>query len=301
MLGRLKYLAVDPPPLLVFEISEQAIAGVRRNPRTFDVEAASVRDLAPGVLEPAAGKPNVLRPDEFEAAVQDVLSAIRLPRRPDAALILPDASSRLTVLDFDELPADTTERLRLIRWRLKKTVPFDIEAARISFQVSPSPKGVSVMVAVTPADVVRQYEMPFEHAGLWPGFVSLSTAASLNLLPKGDMTLFAKLAGRALTMTAVSNDAVRMVRCVDLPPGTDVTNARALDDVLGDLYPTVVFVNDEFGTPVSKLVLCGFEEALAAASFRFPKELGCKVEFLQGPKGAVGSLEAGIWGYLSMN
>jgi type IV pilus assembly protein PilM len=301
MLGRLKYLAVDPPPLLVFEISEQAIAGVRRNPKTFDVEAASVRDLAPGVIEPAAGKPNVLRPEEFEAAVQDVLGAIRLPRRPDAALILPDASSRLTVLDFDELPGDATERLRLIRWRLKKTVPFDIETARISYQVSPSLKGVSAMVAVTPADVVRQYEMPFERAGLWPGFVSLSTAASLNLLPAGEMTLFAKLAGRALTMTAVSNDAVRMVRCVDLPPGTDITIAKALDDILGDLYPTVVFVNDEFGTPVSKLVLCGFEEALAAASFRFPKELGCEVEFLRGPKGVVGSLEAGIWGYLSMN
>ena len=301
MLGRLKYLAVDPPPLLVFEISEQAIAGVRRNPKTFDVEAASVRDLAPGVLEPAAGKPNVLRPEDFEAAVQDVLSAIRLPRRPDTALILPDASSRLTVLDFDELPGDATERLRLIRWRLKKTVPFDIETAKISYQTSPSPKGISAMVAATPVDVIRQYEAPFERAGLWPGFVSLSTAASLNLLPAGGMTLFAKLAGRALTMTAVSDDAVRMVRCVDLPPGTDITNAKALDDVLGDLYPTVVFVNDEFGTPVSKLILCGFEEALATATFRFPKELGCEVEFLHGPKGVVGSLEAGIWGYLSLN
>jgi hypothetical protein len=157
------------------------------------------------------------------------------------------------------------------------------------------------MVAATPVDVIRQYEAPFERAGLWPGFVSLSTAASLNLLPAGGMTLFAKLAGRALTMTAVSDDAVRMVRCVDLPPGTDITNAKALDDVLGDLYPTVVFVNDEFGTPVSKLILCGFEEALATATFRFPKELGCEVEFLHGPKGVVGSLEAGIWGYLSMN
>jgi hypothetical protein len=115
------------------------------------------------------------------------------------------------------------------------------------------------------------------------------------------MTLFAKLAGRALTMTAVSDDAVRMVRCVDLPPGTDITNAKALDDVLGDLFPTGVLVNDEFGTPVSKLILCGFEEALATATFRFPKELGCEVEFLHGPKGVVGSLEAGIWGYLSMN
>jgi type IV pilus assembly protein PilM len=301
MLGSLKYLAVDPPPLLVFEISEQAVAGVRRNARTFEVEAASVRDLAPGVIEAASGKSNILRPDEFGAAVRSVLEAIRLPRRPDTALILPDASSRLTVLDFDELPGDAKERLRLIRFRLKKAVPFDVETAKIAYQTAPTANGVSVLVAVTPAEIVRQYETPFTEAGLWPGFVSLSTAASLNLVPTGEMTLFAKLAGHSLTMAAVANDVVRMVRCVDLPAGTDLGGRKALDEILRDLYPTFVFVNDNFGTPVSQLVLCGFEEVVSDAAARLPAELGCKVEALRGPQGAVGGLEAGIWGYLSMN
>ena len=302
MLGRLKYLAVDPPPLLVFEISEEAVVGVRRHPKTFEVEAGGVRDLAPGVLQAGAGKQNIQQPAEFEAAVQSLLNEIGAPRRPDAALILPDASSRLTVLDFDDLPSDAKERQKLIRWRLKKTVPFDIEAAHLSYQVAPAPGRPSVVVAVTPAEVIRQYETPFENAGLWPGFVSLSTASALNLVPAGDMTLFAKLAGRTLTMSAVANDAVRMVRCVDLPAGVALTDPKALDEILGDLYPTVVFVNDQFGTPVSQLVLCGFGEAVGAASVRLAKEIGCAVEPLRGPGDVVvEAWDAGIWGFLSVN
>jgi type IV pilus assembly protein PilM len=294
-------LVGDPPPLLVFEISEQGVAGVRRNPKTLAVEARAFQPLPQGAVEPSAVRENVHEPGEFQQAVQTVLQELGPAKRPDAALILPDDSSRLTVLDLDKLPADARERLALIRWRLKKTVPFDIERARISYQPQPSPAGVSVLVAATPPEVVQQYEAPFQQAGLFPGYVSLSTAAALNLTRGGGMNVLAKMAGGTLTIVALANGAVRMIRHVDLaehPP--NAVEAR-LQDMVSDLFPTCVFIKDNLGAEVSKLLLCGFGSLLQRALEFFPGELGCEVEPLRSPGGVVSGNEAGLWGYMHVN
>lgn len=299
LLSRLKYLVMDPPPLLVFEITDRTVSGVRRNAKNFDVEAVSSRELPEGVLDPSPARPNVIKPDLLEQTIRSILDELGAVRRPDVALILPDSSARLTVLDFDQLPRDQKERMRLIRWRLKKTVPFDADQASIACQVWPAGGRVAALVAVTPLEVVRQYEAPFENAGLWPGFVSLSMAETLNLLPSGEMTLLAKRSGRSLSMAAVEKGIVKMVRWVELTTGQGAA-ADSWADAAGDLYPTMMYVNDSLGVPVAKLVVCGFDLSAGEAE-RIPAEFGCAVEPLRTPRGHASSQDAGIWGYLSVH
>ena len=298
MFEHLKRLVADPAPLLVFEISEQGVAGVRREAKKLAVEARAFRPLGGGVVEPSAVKENVHRPEELQQAVDDLLNELGPARRPDVALILPDDSSRLTVLDLDKLPGDARERLTLIRWRLKKTVPFDIERARISYQPQTLRSGVSVLVAATPLEVIQQYEAPFRQAGLFPGYVSLSTAAALNLAPDGSMTALAKMAGRTLTIVAVQAGAVRMIRHVDLAAHPPEAVRERLQDMVSDLFPTFVFVADNLGSAVSRLLLCGFGDLLEPALEALPDELGCEVEPLRSPHGVVDGSEAGLWGYM---
>src|SRR5690606_26442469 len=132
--------------------------------------------------------------------------------RPEAGLILPDGSSRLTVLELDDMPAKAEEREKLIRFRLAKSVPFDIETARLAYQLENRGDRKAAVVAVTADEVVRQYERALEELDLWPGFVSLSVASALNLAPHEGMALFAKRSGRSMTLAAVENGHVRMVR-----------------------------------------------------------------------------------------
>ena len=99
------------------------------------------------------------------------------------------------------------------------------------------------------------------------------------------MTLLAKRAGPALTMAAVEAGTVRMVRSVEL-----TSPAESEDDwseAARDIYPTMVFVEDHFGTAVNKLVLCGFE--------RIPTATDHEVAWLRSPEGPVDGREAGIW------
>ena len=88
----------------------------------------------------------------------------------------------MAVLDFDNFPSDAKEQLALIRFRLRKSVPFDVESAAISYFVQPAEgKKFDVVVVVAPLEVVSRYEAPFRAAGMNPGLVTTSSLAALNL------------------------------------------------------------------------------------------------------------------------
>lgn len=301
----LQRLLREPPPLFAFEIGRRGVAGVRLDAKTFEPAARGYRAIEAGVIEPSPGKPNVQQPEILARAIRQVWAELGPAKRPDAALILPDASSRLTVLDFDHLPNEGKERLQLIRFRLKKAVPFDVESARVAYQAWKVEAGFAVLVAATPAEIIEQYEQPLEALGLQPGHVSLSTVAALNLVPNGGMSLFVKLSESSLTMIALDEQAARMVRSVELTrgaePGAGGDPSAALDEMIVDLYPTFVFIADNLQRPVTKLILSGFDGLLESALTRLPGELGCEVEPLRSAAGLAGARDAGLEGFLSQN
>ena len=292
-------LIKDPPPLLVFEISEDSVTAVHRDRKTGAPDGRADRALESGVVEASAVRPNVRDTEALSGAVASIVEELGNGKRTEAAVLLPDASTRLTVLDFDMLPSKPDQRLDAIRLKLEKAAPFDIESARIAYQAEKGATGHSVLASVTPGEIVRQYEEAFDHAGLWPGWVEQSMSAALNLLPDDGVTMLAKLSGSLMTIAAVESGAVRMVRPIELTPDAD-DPGRLLDDMLADLYPTSVYVEEKVGGKVDRLVLAGFGDLLSAALERFPNELSVPAEPLRTPSGAsVGPREAGIWGYLS--
>jgi len=87
---------------------------------------------------------------------------------------------RLAVLDFESLPTKEEERLALIKFRMRKTLPFDVDEAALSYHIQ---AGNKVIAAVSPIEIVARYEAPFRAAGIHPGFVTSSSLALLELLP----------------------------------------------------------------------------------------------------------------------
>ena len=298
MFSTLKHLVFDPPPLAVFELTEQRITAIRRDHRTLEVAARAEVPIEPGVIDPSAVRPNVLEAEQLGDAIGEALDQLGPIRRPEAALILPDTCSRLTVLEFDNLPPKTDERESLIRFRLAKAVPFDAESARLAYKLQKSAGGFLALVSITPAEVVAQYEGVFEQAGLWPGHITSSAAAALNLASNGSTALFVKLAGRSMTMAAIDEQVVKLVRTVDINAGPDSESGEMLGDMVADLYPTLVYLEDNLGAPVRKLELCGFGELLRPAIDYLGNELHYEIEAVTGPAGLTGSNDAGIWGYL---
>src|SRR3979409_1642102 len=133
LLDTLKSLLQNPPPSMVFEISEAGIAATRIGTRT----EMEFQPLKYGTLAVSPLKENVVDPDDFLMAVRSMTWTQTARKRRDAALILPDFSARISVLDFDSFPPDPKEQASLIRFRLKRSVPFDVESAVLSYWVEP--------------------------------------------------------------------------------------------------------------------------------------------------------------------
>src|SRR5215471_7472298 len=106
MLDKLKLLLQEAPPAMAFEISEAGIAAARIGARA----ELEFRPLKPGVLSVSPLKENIVNPDEFTMAVRALAGAQGGRKRRDIALILPDFSTRIAVLDFDEFPTDPKEQ-----------------------------------------------------------------------------------------------------------------------------------------------------------------------------------------------
>src|SRR5712692_7387990 len=118
----------DPPPAFAFELSEAGIAMARTGKEPdFDF-----RPLDAGIISVSPLRDNILEPEKLASTVRGMVPPNGSRKRRDAALILPDSSVRVSVLDFDSFPTDAKEQLSLVRFRIKKGVPYDVESAILS-------------------------------------------------------------------------------------------------------------------------------------------------------------------------
>ncbi len=288
MLDKLKSILQDPPPAMAFEISEAGIASARIGSKA----ELDFHPLKEGTISISPLKENVNDPDDFSAAVRSLAGAVAGRKQRDAALILPDFCARISVLDFDNFPSDPKEQLSLVRFRMKRSVPFDVESAAVSFVAQPAAaKKMDVVAVLAPLEIVARYEAPFRMAGLNPGLITTSSIAALELVPETGLNVVAKLSGRVLTVLVRNRAALKLVRCLEIP-------TSELEDIASVLVPTFVYIEDNLGGRAERLHLCGFGGQAAEAQRRFGEELGVEVEPLRSALGAPGESNAGLLGYL---
>jgi type IV pilus assembly protein PilM len=288
LLDKLKSLLQDPPPAMAFEISEAGIASARIGSRA----ELEFYPLKAGTLSVSPLRENVTDPDEFTMAVRAVGNSQVSRKRKDIALILPDYSTRMAVLDFDSFPSDPKEQASLVRFRMKRSVPFDVESAAVAYFPQHGPgKKVDVVVTVAPLEIVSRYEAPFRSAGMNPGLVTTSALAALELAPEGGLSVFAKLTGRTLSVLVRQGALLKLMRCIEVA-------SADLEEIAGVLGPTFVYIEDNLGGRAERLILCGFGAQTDEARRRFHEELGVEVEALRSPLGTPGENNAGLLGYL---
>src|SRR5713226_6744663 len=143
--SQISRLVKDPPAGHVFELSEAGIAFAQGGQTGF-------QPFDPGTLVASPVADNIQRPEAIAKLLERIapLNGGSRKRRP-AAVILPDYAARVSVLDFDSFPPAPEEQLSLIKFRVKKTIPFDIDSAAVSYFVQPGSKQRVEVVAVTVA------------------------------------------------------------------------------------------------------------------------------------------------------
>jgi len=176
---------------------------------------AVVPGLQEGNLAGAAGMPTVA------TAIRSALGQVQ-PRVRSVSVVVPDSAVRVFVLDFDTLPARQDEALPVLRFRLRKSVPFDVEQAGISYQVLS--EGSSrletqwrVLAAIMPGPVLAGYEGAVRAAGYEPGAVLPTSMAALAAIDSQEAVLVVNLSARSLTTSIVAGNDILLYRTVELP------------------------------------------------------------------------------------
>src|SRR5215471_15858054 len=143
-----QWLDKVPHPAAVCEIAHNYVAGANLGRTGGQLEALAIEPLPAGALNPTAVETNLLKAAEVRDAVARVFSKLRV-KGHDVALLVPDPVIRVFVLHFDVFPRSPAEAIPLLRWRLKKSVPFEAEETLISFmRQAPRDEGVDIVTGL---------------------------------------------------------------------------------------------------------------------------------------------------------
>jgi type IV pilus assembly protein PilM len=253
--------------------------------------------LPPEALTPGVADANIRNKEAVADAIRTALNQVS-PRLRAVTLIVPDTSVRVFVLDFDSLPAKAIETVPVLRFRLRKMVPFDVEHAAVSYQMLvQEPGNVKVLATVMPGPALAEYEAVVRAAGYEPGAVLPSSLAALAALDSLEPILAANLTAQALTTSITSGQNLLLFRTVELPedPGT------RLYEVQRSIAVAAAYYEDKLVARPRKLHYAGIDTAGVFARLLADPELEV-VEMAPTPEALTASLGpvsvAGIAGAL---
>lgn len=175
---------LDPDhPTTAVEIRSRSIGVVRlgREGRRSSLAAAASLDLPEGAVRLSMTQPNVADAAAFRETLRAALERAGALHVGRVALVLPDPVARLALLPGSEVAAKRRKQSEeLIRFRLRKAVPFDVRDAQVAFAGGGARAADSVLVAAIYRPVLEGYEEACRAVGVHPGVVELSGLALLN-------------------------------------------------------------------------------------------------------------------------
>lgn len=224
------------------------------------LELCSTSELAPGCVVPDLTEANLRERNSVIAALHDSLGHLGARSR-DVVAILPDAAVRVVLLDFETLPDKQDEAEGVVRFRLRKSLPFDVDKAKVSYQAQRANGTTRVVAAVALKSIVEDYENAFRDAGFAPGIVLPSMLAALGAAPADRPTLVVKVDARTTSIAILDQQQLLLFRTLENTRGVTITGEQLAEDV----YPSVVFFQDTYSTSIEHIFVAGISDVAGAA------------------------------------
>ncbi len=250
-------------PAVAVEIAADRVSGASLEWRGGQpvVAAHASEPLPAGALVPSLTATNAHDRAAVLGAVTRLLETLGRPRR--IGLILPDVVAKVSIVRFEQVPAKTQELDQLVRWQVRKSAPFAIEEAQVSYVPGlHAADGHEFIVTLAKAEVIREYERLCADAGAHAGLVDLSTLNVINAVlagsgaPGGDW-LLVNIAADYTSIALLRGPNLIFFR----------NRAAETDGTLADLvHQSAMYYEDRLkGAGFSRVILSGAASAGAQA------------------------------------
>ena len=251
-------MASTAKPRLACEVAADRVLAARASvPGTVDMCAAS--ELAPGCVVPDLVEANLRDRNRILDSIRQTLDSLE-GRSRDVIAVLPDAAVRVVLLDFDTLPAKRDEAEGVVRFRLKKSLPFDVDKAKISYHAQPATTGLRVVAAVALTSVIEDYESIFREAGYSPGVVLPSMLAALGAADADRPTLVVKVDARTIGIAILDKQQLLLFRNLENPRGVTISGEQLAEEI----YPSIVFFQDTYHLNIERIFVAGLSDVTGA-------------------------------------
>ena len=243
-------------PLISCEITPRMVFAARAS-RAGSVEIVHSRSLPEGAVTPSLTGTNIANHAAVREAIADCITAVG-GKALDVTAVIPDAASRVVLLDFENLSERYDEAEPMVRFRLKKSLPFDVDKAAVSYDALRLPNGsTKVVSAIVLRTVLDEYEQVFRDAGCTPGAVIPSTLAALGIIDADRPTMLLKVDPGTTSVAIVDQNQLLLFRTLD--SGGEASPERLAEDV----YPSIVYLQDTYGINVDRVILAGVSSPAA--------------------------------------
>lgn len=249
-------MASRSKPKLACEIAADRVLAGRVSDHGKGIEMCAAAELSPGAVVPDLIEPNLKEPDVVRETIRETLGSVS-GRSRDVIAVLPDAAVRVVLLDFESLPAKHTEAEGVVRFRLKKSLPFDVDKAKISYQTETSASGVRLIAAVALNSVVEDYEAAFREAGYTPGIVLPSMLGALGAADANRPSLVVKVDARTTSIAILDKQQVLLFRTLENGRGLAISGEQLADEV----YPSIVFFQDTYHLNIEQIFVAGLSDS----------------------------------------
>ncbi len=269
----MQWLDATPHPAVAIEFTPEQVSAARFT-RAGSLDGFAVEALPPAALVASPIETNIVNPIAVKAAVASVTKTLKL-KDEAAALIVPDPVIRVFVQHFDDFPRSADEAVPMLRWKLKKSVPFEVDETLLSYMLQPSRgDGIDVVTAIARLRIIKEYEALLEPQGLRAGVVLSSTLTAISLLEDSRPTLLARLSGTSLTTAIVREGVLAGYRCTELPTtAAEITPHLLLEEV----YPLAAYYQDTWQEGIQAVRVAGLRRRLPEFVKPLQDEFKCDV------------------------
>jgi type IV pilus assembly protein PilM len=243
-------------PQLACEIAADRVLAGRMSERGSAIEMCASSELAPGSVVPDLTEANLRERDGVLETVKQSLASVGGHSR-DLIAVLPDAAVRVMLLDFETLPAKRDEAEGVVRFRLKKSLPFDVDKAKISYQSQTATNGIRVIAAVALTSIIEEYEAIFREAGYTPGVVLPSMLAALGAADTKQPTLVVKVDARTTSIAILDKEQLLLFRTLENTRGVAISGEQLAEEV----YPSIVFFQDTYNLNIGQIFVAGLSDS----------------------------------------
>lgn len=247
-------------PKLACEIAADRVLAGRVTDDGSGLEACAARELAPGTVVPDLVETNLRQRSAVREGIESTLGGVA-GRSKDVIAVVPDAAVRVMLVDFETLPSDYEEALGVVRFRLKKSLPFDVDKAKVSYHAQKVRDEIKIVAAVGLGSVIEDYEAAFKEAGFSPGIVLPSTLAALGAAEGKKPTLVIKVDAQTTSLAILNEDQLQLFRTLENSRGITINGEQLAEEV----YPSIVFFQDTYHLNIEQIYVAGLPESGGAA------------------------------------